>query len=481
MPRVEGVTRSTWLALAALTALGAGLRLYGLEVQSLWNDELGAYKDAISPSLQTIFEQGISREHLPAYFLLLRVWVWAIGDSEALIRMPSALCGIATIPLMFALGRRWFGPLEGLIAAAITAVAWAPVYYSQEARPYALLMLGVVLSTTWLTDVVRALRAGTAAPRGALIGTCIAAIVTSQAHFFGALFIAMQAAVAVLATAPSRGLRTIVALYGVVALAFLPAAYRFLNVTPEGPSWLQPPAADAPWELLLFILNDSAWLAAVALVLWSVLLVRTARTSDAATTTWLTTAWLCVPVAFTIAYSYLMQPAFLSRALLIVAPAAYLLLARALTQLPVPRLASAALAAAVCGFLLVDLVGAPRHYYTRITKGQFREAAGYLVAHDDPTTQALVLACAFNPKYFDYYLRHHGSARRVDAIMRNPTEAAEQARRVVAQPPEHLWLLAGHMPCDPTLLATLTAEMTLVDQEQMRIAEVWHFQRRDAR
>jgi hypothetical protein len=144
----------------------------------------------------------------------------------------------------------------------------------------------------------------------------------------------------------------------------------------------------------------------------------------------------------------------------------------------VSRPVAAAVATGLCGFLLVDLVGPPRRYYSRPTKGQFREAAGYLVAHDDPSAPALVLACGFNKKYFDYYLRHHGSRRRVDAVMRNPTEAAEQTRRVVADPPEQLWVLAGHIACDPAQIATLTAEMTLVDQQQFHIAGVFHFRRR---
>ena len=480
MPRGEDVPRTTWLALAALTALGAALRLYGLDTQSLWNDELGGFKDATDPSLEAIFLYGPSPDHLPAYFLLLRVWVAAMGDSETLLRLPSALCGIATIPAMFALGRRWFGPREGLIAAAVTAVAWAPVYHSQEARPYALLLLGVVLSTVWVTDVVRGLRARGSAPRAALVGAAVAAIVTSQAHFFGTLFIALQAATAAVATWRSRGLRTVVALYGVVALAFLPAAYRFLQVTPEAAPWMPLPTAKAPWALLLFLFNDSVPLLVAVLALWSALLVRTARTPAGATTTWLAIVWLCAPVAFAFAYSHWRQPIFLSRALLIVLPAAYLLVARALTQLRAPRPLAVALAAGLCGVLLVDLVAA-RDYYTRPTKTQFREAAGYLVAHDRPAEPAWVLACAFSPRYFDYYLRRLGSPRRVEVAIRNPAEAAEQAQRVAAQRPERVWLLAGHLACDPGLIAALTAEMELVDHRALHNAGVWQFRRREAR
>lgn len=477
-PALAPVGASTWAALAALIALGAGLRLYGLDIQSLWNDELGSVTNSMRETFAKTYFYGVDPEHPPTYYLTLRLWLQLAGDAAVAARLPSAVCGIATIAAMFALGRRWFGAAEGLIAAGITTVAYVPVYFSQEARSYAVLLLAVTLSTVWLTDVVAALRRGTQPTRAVRAAFILAAIVASQAHFFGTLFVLLQAATAALLLWPRwLALRRLAAVYAVVAVAFLPCALRFLWMPPSTPTWLPPPGAGAFWQQLQYLFNDSRALAVAALVLWAPLLVQAARRPRGEAYTWLAVAWLIVPMAIAFAWSYWSQPVFMDRALIIVAPAAYLLAARGLTQLPLPRPAVAALAAALLAYLLADLL-ATRRYYTRLFKGQFREAAAHLVAGDDPARPALVLACCFTPRYYDYYLRHFGSPRRVEAVIRTPAEAAAQAARLAAQPPEQLWLLSGHIDCDPALLASLRASMTQVDEARFRRAAVWHFVRR---
>ena len=54
--------------------------------------------------------------HPPGYLTLLYLATNVLGDSEAMLRLPSALAGTLWIPAMFLLGRRLFGPEEGLIA-----------------------------------------------------------------------------------------------------------------------------------------------------------------------------------------------------------------------------------------------------------------------------------------------------------------------------------------------------------------------------
>lgn len=475
LPPVDAVT---WAALAALTALGAGLRLYGLDIQSLWNDELASITNSLRETFGDTYFHGADPQHPPTYYLTLRLWLQMAGDSAVAARFPSAVCGIATIAAVFALGRRWFGSAEGLIAAGITAVAYVPIYFSQEARAYAALLLAVTLSTTWLLDVVDALRRGARPPRATVAAFVLATIVASQAHYFGTLFVVLQAAAAALALRPRWiGLRQLATAYAVVAVAYLPCALRFIWMTPHAATWMSPPPADAFWQQLLYLFNDSPALAGAALVLWLPLAVQAARGRPRAAYTWLAFAWLLVPMAIAFAWSYLLEPAFLDRALIIVAPAAYLLAARGLTQLPLPRPAVAGLAAALLAFLLTDLL-ATRRYYTRLVKGQFREAAAHLVARDDPSRPALVLVCGWNPRHYDYYLRRFGSPRRVAAVIYNPAAVATQSTRIAAEPPEQLWLLAGHLDCDPALLSSLRATMTQVDEAHFRKAAVWHFTRR---
>ena len=77
---------------------------------------------------------------MPLYYIftwLLRPW----GDGEFILRLPSAVAGTLTVLAVYLLGRRLFGTRMGLVSALLTALLPYAVWYSQEARNYALFML----------------------------------------------------------------------------------------------------------------------------------------------------------------------------------------------------------------------------------------------------------------------------------------------------------------------------------------------------
>lgn len=465
---------------AACVAIGAALRLYGLEVQSLWNDELSSWVKATRyASWVQLVRHGLPIDHPPGYFTLLYAWVRVAGDSAAAMRLPSALAGIALIPAMYALGRRCYGRREGVIAAALVAVAWAPVYFSQEARAYALLLLAVVGAALCLLEVVRALRAGRRPRLAAAIGYVGCAAAAMYLHYFGLLFVALQAVGGALAV-PWRGraLAWLALLYAGVLLVYLPWLPRAAVVVGGGPNWIEPPALGALWRFVRFLFNRSDALAALAVALWVALAtpaLRRWRRGDIAAgdrVTWALFAWLLLPPAIAWVRSHVATPVFLDRTLLIVAPAAYLLVARALTQLASPR-AVAPLAAALASVLLFDLLVGKR-YYVLPTKEQFREAAAYVVARDDRTEAAALLSSA-NPRYFDYYLARLGSPRRIDRMVAAPADRAAVAALAGTEGPPQVWVLAAHREPDPVALHLLAAQRPLLAHRRWRGAAVWRF------
>jgi uncharacterized membrane protein len=146
----------------------------------------------------------------PLYATVLRVWWWMVGDGDVSARALSAVLSLATIALLFDLGRLMAGPAVALWACALYAASPPQVHYAQEARPYALVgLLGVVVCDL----AIRITRFGGSGRRYLLIGVfCVAALLT---HFFIAGAIAALALYGLIAL---RG-RARVAMLCVIAIA----------------------------------------------------------------------------------------------------------------------------------------------------------------------------------------------------------------------------------------------------------------------
>lgn len=135
------------LALVALTLAALALRLLALGSKSLLTDEGSSFYFAQLPLADLLWR--LCDPHPPGYYLLLRALL-SLGESEAWLRLPSALAGALTVPLTWALvqqlsGAEADGDRVGFLAAALLTVFPLHVWYSQEARPYALVALLALL------------------------------------------------------------------------------------------------------------------------------------------------------------------------------------------------------------------------------------------------------------------------------------------------------------------------------------------------
>jgi uncharacterized membrane protein len=201
--------RYLWI-LGLILLAAAGLRLYHLESQSLWLDELyslassaARYPD-ISPlredqiiqpsprftslstarswwSIWTGMRQGT---HPPLYIAVLRPWREVFGQSDAAARWLSVVTALIAIGLIFDAGRTLYGIPAGLWSAALMAVAWPQLQYAREARPYALLLM---LGLGALAALARIERSGANILRLIALAGCMLAMALTHYFCFGAL------------------------------------------------------------------------------------------------------------------------------------------------------------------------------------------------------------------------------------------------------------------------------------------------------
>jgi mannosyltransferase len=172
-----------WCSLLLLGA--AGLRLYALGQNSLWVDEHASLLTARFP-LADIPAAALSHDAFepPVYFWLLHLIIRRFGDSESALRLLSAVAGAVTVPLAALLFRALgAGYRIAGIAAALLAINPLHLWYSQEARPYALL---VCLGVGALVCFVRALETKSAL---AWIGFGLLASLAILTHLAGLVFV----------------------------------------------------------------------------------------------------------------------------------------------------------------------------------------------------------------------------------------------------------------------------------------------------
>lgn len=118
--------------------LGLILRLFSLN-QSFWLDEATSATVARDFSFSRIITQFSPGDfHPPLYYLLLKVWTLPFGVTEISARSFSIVCALLCIFMVYILGRKLKDKFTGLMAALLMATSPLFIYYSQEARMYAL-------------------------------------------------------------------------------------------------------------------------------------------------------------------------------------------------------------------------------------------------------------------------------------------------------------------------------------------------------
>jgi 4-amino-4-deoxy-L-arabinose transferase-like glycosyltransferase len=187
LPASVAFDRSKW-AIAAFTLLAAALRFSTLGAQSFWSDE------AVTVALARLDFAGMlrlipdSESTPPLYYILAWPWTRVFGFDEVGVRSLSALAGTATVPLAAAAAWTLASRRAAVATAALVALNPLLVWYSQEARAYALLVLTVALA---FLVFALALERPT---RGRLAAWSATSVLALATHYFAAFVLVPQAA-----------------------------------------------------------------------------------------------------------------------------------------------------------------------------------------------------------------------------------------------------------------------------------------------
>ncbi|MGI9321744.1 MAG: glycosyltransferase family 39 protein, partial [Thiogranum sp.] len=369
------------VALIILTALL--VRWPGL-FESLWFDEIWYTKTmfAFPGQLDQVLWKDV---HPPAYTLTLLAWTDLFGDSELSVRMPSLLCGLASLALLWFIARRWLGSLQALLVTALMALSPPHIWYSHENKVNMMLLLFTLYSVWlyWQASQTRETR-----------DWIIATIVMTATLYTHAYAVPVAAAIYIWLTWRAFGDRTLlkpVVLSGLfIALAFAPMVllkysqrdelvrgylrqlspaelYKLLLVWLPSGNTLRTIGPYSPFSKLLsqpwsFFLLEAVFAFLLGRGLWVVFLrargdgwLKPSTQPAVSEPARLILLWFAMPLIFTAAGSLITRHFYIERNLLVILPP-FLLLLAAGVSIGLPRWAKTAAISGVLALFLAATV-----------------------------------------------------------------------------------------------------------------------------
>ena len=314
--------------------VGVFLRFYGLGIQSFWFDEIGTVGLATYPNLKRFFSFLLAADvHPPLYHIFTYYWVKLFGVSEISLRIISAIAGsLALIPAYF-ISRNVFNKYIASSVTILMALSATAIYYSQEARSYALvLFLSSILTLLWLKMIKKLNSAEISRTELLIYG--IIAVITAYTHYFGTALVFFQLIYLIfISFNMRRRIRGFILISFLAAIMFLPwftLHMMFLKSTFGGSFWIKKQGLSFYIGLINFVFNKYLiWLIFIPFILNKKLFIQnlSQKWEDKEFSS-LISALLYLVIVPVIVFSLisLHTPVLIERYFMILLPASYLLM-----------------------------------------------------------------------------------------------------------------------------------------------------------
>lgn len=149
---VRWISREVWFWL--LLALGLATAFFRIDAHGLWGDEVWQALWSRQQDIAATIARFSAPPDFPLHFILVQFSTSQRGDAFW-VRLPSALLGAFTVPLLAVLGTRVFSRKVGILSAVLLAFAPFHVWFAQDARPYAALAFYSLLSLLFFSALLK--------------------------------------------------------------------------------------------------------------------------------------------------------------------------------------------------------------------------------------------------------------------------------------------------------------------------------------
>jgi len=384
--------------------------LHALGSESFWFDELETwYRSDRADLADLLVNCFLTEAHPPLSYILDHYLIKAFGASEIVLRLPSVLFGTLSIVAMFFLGKRLFSAREGLYGAALIAFMQVPVYYSQEARMYSMMIFWTIVCLYFLTGITRSDNDRLWTKH--FIGLLASGAVLGLTHYFGLCFVTLQSLWLIWTAgkgrrAITRRIQQCLLLNLVLVPAYYLLVFQYMHHIRHSTmlAWIQPCQWNFGLWYIKYMFNGWTFLFIVFIELFGYLLIRgvvVEKQRFIISSDFLCMALLVTPIMLTLVASrYFGLHVCVPRYLLIVLPLAFMIFARAVAVLPLANIVKDYGVAVLCCIIILTVF--PHDGYHVPHKAQFREAVQFIGRYTDPDKDNVALFWV-TPAFFDYY------------------------------------------------------------------------------
>jgi mannosyltransferase len=436
----QSSSKHTFLLLLLILTVGLFLRLYKIDRQGLWYDEL----HSIIPtdpnnSLVSVIEY-CKNDQPPAYFLTLYSWYNLFPYNEASGKVLGAIIGVLGIISMYFLGREVGGRNVGLAVSFLTSGNIFHVYYSQELRFYGLLFLMTCLSFLFF---IRFIKSPIIWNELFLVITTILLLYT---HYFGLVVALTQAIIFIIIGLVGRkGVRFFskgLICASIVLLAFLPWVPIIFQDLQIKSFWIQDPGPlffieyfqsyfTGWWGLSYkYILNWTLFL--MLLYYFWTLGYRMKKGLSIEIDHFVLIGWGFLSLLIPYLYTVYRMPMLVDRYTIITLPAILLVIAIGWVYVK-----NVYLKIVLVLIFIVSDFRVHYRYFTRYIKSEYRELAFHIVRENKISYPVL----SQYPWHFNYYFRKYNAGYEVQHILKlnEPDWVSNKQKIWIIAPQTHLF------------------------------------------
>lgn len=389
------------------------LRVYRLDYQSLWVDEIFTYiaskpTNSFAEIYQIIKSDG---PHPPLYYYLVKITFHILGYTSFSLRFLSVVLGVLGIFAIYLLGKIINGKKLGLIIATLLCFNPFHIEYSQEGRMYSLLILVTILSFYYLIKYLQNRNTKS------FIFYCLFSFLMIYTHLYGVFTLVAQYviyAIFLFYTEREKIKNYIVNLVlgGIfLAIVYIPVFNFLIKNKDRNDSWIPIPTNDFLYQLIRDLFGKSDLIVSLVILFITYILYKSFEKKNAIKTEPITKnhsviaficiLWILISILIPYYISIIKIPILVSRYVIHILPAILVLIGLSLQNISNDLMRKLMFSLIIV--LSINQLFLIEKYYFKVNKSQFREISNYIIQNQNSRNDEYVSSLGI---YYDAYLEN---------------------------------------------------------------------------